>query len=394
MSTVISGADRRAALPIGIRAPLAVVGVFGAVVAVVLGVMFAGQHTGTGLDRRLAAAFALSEASPAYAVSWHVQTLADPIPALILVLLVAAVCLRCGRRRLALLAVVGPAVADVAVISAKHLVGRTIQGSLSYPSTHTAHFVAFAMVVALLVVDMVDLDGAVAAALVLGSGAVGALVMGWALVANGVHYPTDTLAGLCVAIAVIPVSAWCMDLLGGKPSANRRVGLFGNLGSGNLGNDGSLDAVVSYLRHIDPNVQVRFLCMGAEEVAARYGGSAVSLQWYEAHAGNATRLHAAGLKVLGRLLDPFRTLAWVRHNDVVIVAGMGVLEATVPLRPWGFQYSLFWLAIATRLTGARLALVSVGSDVVRARAARWFLTHAARLAHYRTFPDELSGFDE
>ncbi len=43
--------------------------------------------------------------------------------------------------------------------------------------------------------------------------------------------------------------------------------------------------------------------------------------------------------MLWRLLDPLRTLAWVRHSDVVIVAGLGVLEATVPLRPWGFPYS-------------------------------------------------------
>lgn len=151
-----------------------------------------------------------------------------------------------------------------------------------------------------------------------------------------------------------------------------------------------MEAVVSYLRHMDVDVQLRFFCMGPDEIAARYGAPAESLQWFEPHAGNATGLQAVWLKVLGKLLDPFRTLAWVRHNDVVIVPGMGVLEATLPLRPWAFPYSLFWLGLTARLTGARVALVSVGSNVVRARATRWFITRAARLAHYRSFRDELS----
>jgi polysaccharide pyruvyl transferase WcaK-like protein len=170
----------------------------------------------------------------------------------------------------------------------------------------------------------------------------------------------------------------------------KRVGLFGILGSGNLGNDGSLEAVVSYLRRLDEDIQLSFFCMGPHEVATRYGARAESLQWYEPHAGNATGLRAAGLKVIGRLLDPIRTLAWIRHNDVVIVPGMGVLEATLPLRPWAFPYSLFWLGVTARLTGTRVALVSVGSNVIRARATRWLITRAARLAHYRSFRDDLS----
>lgn len=172
--------------------------------------------------------------------------------------------------------------------------------------------------------------------------------------------------------------------------AKIRVGLFGILGSGNLGNDGSLEAVVNFLRRLDNDVELRFFCMGPDEVRARYGAPAESLQWYEPHAGEASGLHAVALKVIGKLLDPFRTLAWVRHNDVVIVPGMGVLEATLPLRPWAFPYSLFWLGVTARLTRTRVALVSVGCNVVRARATRWFITRAARLADYRSFRDDLS----
>ncbi|GHE97605.1 membrane protein [Amycolatopsis deserti] len=169
-----------------------------------------------------------------------------------------------------------------------------------------------------------------------------------------------------------------------------RIGFFGILGSGNLGNDGSLDAVLRYVRKRYPDSELGFLAMGPEELTARYGAPATHLQWYEPHAGDATGLRAAGLKVLGKLLDPFRTWAWVRNFDVVIVPGMGVLEATLPLRPWALPYSLFWLGVTARLTGTRVALVSVGADVVRKRATRWVITRAARLAHYRSYRDEHS----
>jgi polysaccharide pyruvyl transferase WcaK-like protein len=101
-------------------------------------------------------------------------------------------------------------------------------------------------------------------------------------------------------------------------------------------------------------------------------------------------VRAAALKVLGKLLDPIRTFAWVRHYDVVIVPGMGVLEDTLPTRPWAIPYSLFWLGITARVTGARVALLSVGSNVVKRRLTRWLVTRAARLAHYRSFRDQLS----
>ena len=94
-------------------------------------------------------------------MSLIVQGLADPIPAAVLMLLLAATCWRLGRRRLALLAVAGPAAADVVVIVMKPLVGRTIhEGNLSYPSTHAAQITAFILVIALLVLSRLSLSPA------------------------------------------------------------------------------------------------------------------------------------------------------------------------------------------------------------------------------------------
>ncbi|NGO08522.1 hypothetical protein G5C60_13045 [Streptomyces sp. HC44] len=169
-----------------------------------------------------------------------------------------------------------------------------------------------------------------------------------------------------------------------------RVGVFGLLGSGNLGNDGSLEAVLGYLRAEHPEAVVDALCGGPEVVTARYGIRATRLHWYRGEYRTASRAGAIAGKGLGKLVDVFRTAAWVRRHDVVIVPGMGVLEATLPLRPWGFPYSLFLLCASGRLLRTRVALVGVGADTISDRPTRALVRWSARLAAYRSYRDTLS----
>ncbi|HET6855815.1 MAG TPA: polysaccharide pyruvyl transferase family protein [Streptomyces sp.] len=169
-----------------------------------------------------------------------------------------------------------------------------------------------------------------------------------------------------------------------------RVGVFGLLGSGNLGNDGSLEAVLGYLRAAHPEAVVDALCGGPEVVATRYRIPATRLHWYRGEYRTASRLGAIAGKGLGKLVDVLRTAAWVRRHDVVIVPGMGVLEATLPLRPWGFPYSLFLLCASGRLLGTRVALVGVGAAAIGSRPTRALVRWSARLAAYRSYRDDLS----
>ncbi|MEU5430279.1 polysaccharide pyruvyl transferase family protein [Streptomyces olivoreticuli] len=169
-----------------------------------------------------------------------------------------------------------------------------------------------------------------------------------------------------------------------------RVGVFGLLGSGNLGNDGSLEAVLGYLRAERPEAVVDALCGGPEVVAARYGIPATRLHWYRGEYRTASRAGAIAAKGLGKLVDAARTAAWVRRHDVVIVPGMGVLEATLPLRPWGFPYALFLLCATGRLFGTRVALVGVGAAAIGNRPTRALVRWSARLATYRSYRDTLS----
>jgi len=169
-----------------------------------------------------------------------------------------------------------------------------------------------------------------------------------------------------------------------------RIGLFGLLGSGNLGNDGSFEAVLGYLRTEHPDAALSVMCGGPEIVASRYDLETTALNWYQGEYRTVSGPVSIAMKGFGKLVDIVRTAAWVGRQDVVIVPGMGVLESTLPLRPWGFPYALLLLSASGRLVGTKVALVCVGANVSDRRVTRSIIGRAARLATFRSYRDEPS----
>lgn len=165
-----------------------------------------------------------------------------------------------------------------------------------------------------------------------------------------------------------------------------RVGLFGLLGSGNIGNDVSMESVLRYLRTDHPDAIVDAMSVSPQRLSG-YDIVAVPLFWYTKYEQRVSGATAVALKALGKGIDAFRTASWVRRHDVVIVPGMGVLEATLPLRPWLTPYEMFLLCTSGRLFGTKVALVSVGANVINQRLTRWLFDSAARLAFYRSYRD-------
>ncbi len=172
-------------------------------------------------------------------------------------------------------------------------------------------------------------------------------------------------------------------------TAAARVGFFGYLGAGNLGNEGSLEAVLAYLRAEQPNAALDCLCTGPDKVTAQHGLPAAQMRWYDAEHEQVPV--AKCVKVpLGMIIDAFRTASWVRRHDAVIVPGMGVLEASLPVRPWHYPYSMFLLSASGRLFRTKVAFVCVGSGVIRKQVTRQLIVAAARLAYYRSYRDSPS----
>jgi polysaccharide pyruvyl transferase WcaK-like protein len=169
-----------------------------------------------------------------------------------------------------------------------------------------------------------------------------------------------------------------------------KVGFFGLLGSGNLGNDGSFEAVLARLRTEHPEAVIDAMCMGAERMSSHFGVPAIPLFWSTAHTGRTRGLRARLLWALGKGIDAWRTFWWVRRHDLVVVAGAGVLENSLPMRATGVPYAMFLLCASGRIAGTKVALLAVGATKIKAFPTRWLRNGAARLAYYRSYRDRVS----
>jgi polysaccharide pyruvyl transferase WcaK-like protein len=148
-----------------------------------------------------------------------------------------------------------------------------------------------------------------------------------------------------------------------------------------------MEAVLKYLNVAHPTAIVDAMCPGPQTLRDCYGIDAIPMLWYQRHERRTSGLVTAGLKILGRAIDTFRTARWVRGHDVVIVPGAGVLEASLPLWPWGMPYAMFVLAAAGKVFRTRVAFVSVGAGVINKKLTCWLSNSAARLAFYRSYRD-------
>ncbi len=165
-----------------------------------------------------------------------------------------------------------------------------------------------------------------------------------------------------------------------------RVALYGYLGSGNIGNDASMETVLWWLRSVDRGVELSCITLCPEEIEARYGIPAVALSTYRERPG-AGRARAVLRKIAGRLADVPRSWMLAGSADVVIVPGMGVLEDTLGVRPWGMPLWLFLLAAACRVRGRRFILLAVGADPAAHAVTRRLYAATVRMAHHVSYRD-------
>jgi len=172
--------------------------------------------------------------------------------------------------------------------------------------------------------------------------------------------------------------------------ASPRVAFFGLLGSGNLGNHGSFDAMLAYVRNEHPEARISCVCSDPEELERQYGIPAKAITWYQQHGPGGSRPETVARKAFGKVADLARMPRLVRNYDIVIVPGMGVFETTLELRPWGWPYAMFLMVVCARLAGVRTAFVNVGANVAREQSLRRLFSWAARLASYRSYRDQYS----
>lgn len=188
-----------------------------AVGVVVLGARYAGARRAGRIDRALDARVQRHLGAHLHFLS-RLVTLGDPPTIVVLCLVLAVLFFFAGRRKAAILAVLGPAVAaGFTEFALKPLIGRRMHDELSFPSGHTTGAVSVAVVVMVLLLGPSRPPWpAVVRWTASGLALLEGVAVATALVGSGYHYATDTLGGFCVAVGVVLSVALAIDAVGAR----------------------------------------------------------------------------------------------------------------------------------------------------------------------------------
>ena len=194
---------------------------------------------------------------------------------------------------------------------------------------------------------------------------------------------------------------------------SKKIVFYGNFGSGNLGNECTLQVVVEQLRERWPDAELVCLCAIPEDVRSRHGIAAVRASvnesgWRWAARGRAPEPGAAAAPSMGtpaRILSkvarlvlrraPLELLQWLEgvrllmHVDLLIIPGTQIVSDYL-CGPAGWPYDIFKWSTLAALCRVRLAFLSIGVGPIRHPLSRWMILTSLRLASYRSYRDEES----
>jgi membrane-associated phospholipid phosphatase len=211
--------DEQAIIPRALRGPAAIVVALAGLVFGVFAERYEGESSARWLDNRVQSL--VGDDGQGRSISDAVVAFGNGLSVVLLALLLGALALVLRRPRLAVLAVIGPGLTGLATTFLKPLIGRTFEDSFAYPSGHTGGATALGVVAALLLISVLRTASGTSATLVAAGALLSGGTMALALIADRVHYPTDTVGGFCVAVAVVLASALAIELWGERGEHNR-----------------------------------------------------------------------------------------------------------------------------------------------------------------------------
>ncbi len=166
-------------------------------------------------------------------------------------------------------------------------------------------------------------------------------------------------------------------------NAPKKIAIFGNFGTVNYGNEGTLDAMMLYLERVCPNAELMLIGTYPDVLKEKYGLPSYGMR---VACGPDSSLPK---KILYRLAGLPYALKKLWSADILFIPGTGLLDDTGE-RPHGIPFSIFCFCLAARLRGAKIAFVSVGAGPMTHPVSRWFMKMSVRMASYCSFRDELS----
>jgi len=206
----------------------------------------------------------------------------------------------------------------------------------------------------------------------------------------------------------------------------KRIGIFGHVGTKNLGDETIIAAVIQNTRRWFPDAEIRAFTFQPEDTRLRHRIPAFPIRRIDSPPATSEaaaksnsnpaprapwggRLQAILKKVpvlhpcLRALRDGISFLAGfgkevaflaqsrrsLHETDLLLIAGSGQLTDHSG-GPWGYPYTFFKWSLLAWLTRTKLAILSVGTSWVDSPLSRFFLKFALSRAEYRSYRDENS----
>ena len=174
----------------------------------------------------------------------------------------------------------------------------------------------------------------------------------------------------------------------------RKIIFFGNFGTGNFGNEGTLQAIYFNLRHLMPEAEFGCICTYPQAAAAIHNITALPISrpvitaWTPKNR-MARFLRSVVLGIPSELYRWYEGYSALKGTDALIVPGTGLLTDTHDLLSWG-PYGLLKWSVLAKLRGCKLFFVSVGVGPLYGRLGRRFAKSALGLADFRSYRDASS----
>ena len=166
-----------------------------------------------------------------------------------------------------------------------------------------------------------------------------------------------------------------------------KVGLYGEFGIQNLGNEATLDA---FVRALAKYADLIAICGDPQLIDDALDVRAVSIGARRAFPSSTTVIARLLNKATHWLANGMRAIRLTSKQDTLIIAGTGILEDGESMKPWGTPLSVLSFSLAARLQGVPVAFVAVGVSPAVTRLKRWIFTIALRCAAYRSYRDDYS----
>lgn len=168
-----------------------------------------------------------------------------------------------------------------------------------------------------------------------------------------------------------------------------RIGLFGQFGSGNTGNDGSLEAMLQFLKRTCPETQLICICSNPTLITDKFKLEAVPVGQPISQNTALRAINRILLQLPRRIIGFISAISLAHGIDLIIVPGTGILD-DFNEDPFGWPFAVLRWSLAAKLGGARFAFVSIGAGPVTNPLSRLFVRGAAALADYRSYRDQIS----